>query len=134
MHNARGRRHHPEIPQSTLPPFQEFIAFLIAFKFQGNVLSQSLTSTEGIHLHRMVNDQIALHLRVYFFNVPAQIFHGIAHGCHVNHTGNAGKILKDNTAGFKGDLLFFFVGLPVGDGIDVFLGDLITIKTAQGAF
>ena len=65
---------------------------------------------------------------------PPRCLHGVAHGSHVDHTGNTGKILKDDTAGFKGDLIFFFVGFPVDDGIDIFLGDLIIIKIAQGAF
>jgi len=70
-------------------------------------------STEGIHLHGMVNDQIACTCGFIFLMVSAQIFHGIAHGCYVNHARNTGKILKDDTPGFKGDLLFFSLGFQL---------------------
>jgi hypothetical protein len=83
----------------------------------------------------VIDDQIAGHLGVYFLGVAAQAFHGGAEGGQIDYAGDAGEILEDYPPGLEGQLgLFWSLGVPLGQLVDVLGGYLKTVYVAQQAF
>ncbi len=79
MDDARGRGHDAEVSEGTLAPFQELIPFAISFKFPLGIEEEGRGRTEGVHLDRMVDDQVDGHLGVDLGRIAAQAGHGRSH-------------------------------------------------------
>ena len=101
MHNARHRRHNPEIGECLLSPLEELIAFAVALELDLGVAIERVGCGEEINLHRMVDDQINRHQRIDLLRVAAQTSDCGAHGSQVNDGGHAREILHDHAAGQK---------------------------------
>ena len=67
MNDPCFRRYDFEIVERTLRPFQELIAFCIAFKFPLRIKSDRPRSTGLIDLHRVVDDECDGNLRIDVF-------------------------------------------------------------------
>ena len=64
MDDAGHRRNNTEIREYLLPPFEKFIAFMVALEFHFCIALEGIRIGEEIHLHRVVNDQVDRHERV----------------------------------------------------------------------
>ena len=94
--NTGSWRNNAHVFKRFLRPFQEFVALVIAFKLKLHILLQRPSATCFIGDNRMVDYQIARHLRVDAFRVAAQLHARFAHHRKVNEYGNARKILEQN--------------------------------------
>ena len=102
--NAGARRHHAEIGERPLPPFQEIIAFAVLLVFAGNVVLQRTRVAEMIDHDGMIDHEIDRHQRIDPRGIAAQPLHPVAHRREVDHRGHAGEILHQHARGTKADL------------------------------
>jgi len=72
VNDAHARRHDLYGFKGLLSPFEEFIAFTIAFEFQLHVGGQRFSAGVMIHLDRMIHDQIRWNERLDLFGISAQ--------------------------------------------------------------
>ena len=80
MDNPCVRRHDAEVVKSLLAPAQEFVALAVALVLFLAVDPQGGRAAVGVHLHRVVDDQVAWHLRIDLPRVAAQFLHRVAQG------------------------------------------------------
>ena len=71
-----------------------------------------------------------------FCGSPPSLLHGVAHGGEVDDRRHAGEVLHQHAGRAEGDLALglALVGQPVGDGLDVVLGDGAAVLEAQQVF
>ena len=115
MHDARGRRHRAEVRERLLAPLEELIALVVAFELLLRVDREGGLAREGIHLHAVVNHQVAGNQRVDRVGIAAELLHRIAHRGKIHHARHTREVLKDDTRRHKGN--FFLdrcLGVPVG--------------------
>ncbi len=135
MTDAGTGRHDAEIIERRLSPAQEDIAFLVAFEFDVNVLGKCLGIAEGIHHHRMIDDEVDGDQRVDLLRIGAARFHRIAHRRKVDHRRHTGEILHQHPRRPEGDLPIGTAVLqPLGDRLDVVDGDAAAVLPAQQVF
>ena len=103
MANARAGGHHAEVVKGFLPPFQEHIAFHIAFVFAVNVGLKRAGRAEFVDHHGMVDDKINWHQRVDLGGRPFQPQNSIAHRGQIDHGGHAGEVLHQDPRRAVGD-------------------------------
>ena len=81
---------------------------ILAFdKVKNRVRVEGLCSTELIHLHGVIYDQVGGDQRIGEFRIGAQFFQRIAHGSQIDHARYAGEILQQHARRHKGDFLRF---------------------------
>ncbi len=131
VHNAGHGRDNAEVVEGFLSPFQELIAFAIALEFHLSVALQRIGCGEEINLHRVVDDQVHRHHRVDLLGVAAQAGNGRTHGCQIDDSGHAGKVLHDHTRGQEGDAGAFTFRRPGCDILHIILGNLAIITLTQ---
>ncbi len=102
--DAGARRHHREIVEGRLAPFQEGVALAVALVFEGDVVGEGLRGAELVDDHRVVDDEIDRHQRVDLLRVTAERHHGVAHRREIHHGGHAGEVLHQHARGPEGDL------------------------------
>ena len=85
MADAGAGRHHAEIIERTLRPFEELVALLVLPVFLVDVLLEGLVVAEEGDGDGMVDDQIDRHQRIDLFRITAEMLHGVAHGGEVDH-------------------------------------------------
>jgi hypothetical protein len=131
--DAGAGRHDAEILERLLAPFQEFVAFLVAFVFEFDVAGKGQRRAELVDDDRMVDDEIDRHQRIDLLRVAAERGHGIAHRGKVHHCRHAGEILHQHPRWPVGDLHAggALVGQPAGDCLDALLGDGAAVLVAQ---
>ena len=135
MADAGAGRHHAEILERALRPFEEAVALLILLVFLVDVLLERGVVAEEIDHHRMIDDEIDRHQRIDFLRIAAEMLHGVAHGGEIDDGGHAGEILHQHARRAEGDLAFGGLGLePLRDRLDVFLGDRAAVLVAQQIF
>ena len=105
MADAGAGRHHAEIVERALPPFEEGVALAVAVIFEVDVLLERLGVGEVIHHHRMVDHEVDGRQRVDLLGVLAQRLHRVAHGGQVDDGGNAGEVLHQHAGRAEGDFL-----------------------------
>ena len=135
MADAGAGRHHAEILERALRPFQEPVALLVLLVFFLDVLLECAGIAEKIHRHRMVDDEINRHQRVDLLGIAAERLHGVAHRGKIDDGRNTGEILHQHARGAERDLALGGLGLePLRDRLDVLLGDRAPILVAQQIF
>ena len=133
--DAGAGRHHAEIVERALRPFEELVALLVLPVFLLDVLLERLVVAEEGDRHRMVDDQIDRHQRIDLLRVAAEMLHGVAHGGEIDHRRHAGEVLHQHARRAEGDLAVGGFGLqPLGDRLDVVLGDRAPVFVAQQVF
>ena len=93
MDDADARRHHPKRLERLLAPFQELIAFAVAFELHVQVELQRLGGTGKVDLYGMVDDQVHRHQRLDHLRVATEPGHRGAHRRQIHQERNARKIL-----------------------------------------
>ena len=135
MNDARRGRHDAQIFKRLRTPFQKFITFAVALKFQFRVANERGFRSEKIHLDGMVNDQIYRHKRIDFFGVAAELLHRIAHRGEVNHARHAGEILHHHARGHEWQ--FHLRGIqrvPRREIFYILLRDNVIVHVAENGF
>ena len=128
-------RHHAEIVERLLRPFEEFVALAVLSVFLVDVLFDRIIVGVIIHGHRVIADEIDRHQRIDLFRIAAQHLHGIAHGGEIDYRRHAGEILHQHARGAKRDFALRSLGLePLRDRLQIFLGDTPAILVAQEIF
>ncbi|MBV6482781.1 MAG: hypothetical protein DIKNOCCD_02534 [bacterium] len=132
MHNAGVWGHHPEVAEGILAPAQEGVTLPVAGEFQPGIQIQRQGISEGIHLHRVIDDQLGGQERIDLFRVTPQLKHGIAHRRQVDHRRHTGKVLQQDPSRHECDFTVRFgFGIPFRQGLDLCGGYSMSILTAQ---
>jgi hypothetical protein len=97
-------RNHSKILEGTLSPAEKLIALAVPLIIEIHVGLECLGRPEGVHLDRMVHDQLDRLQRIDPAGIPSEVRHGIPHGGEVYHGGDAGKILEQHACRRKRDL------------------------------
>ncbi len=105
MADAGAGRHHGEIRERLLAPFQEFVAFLVLLVFLDHVLAERLVVTEEVDDHGVVDDEIDRHQRVDLLGIAAERLHRVAHRGEIDHRRHAGEILHQHARRTKCDFV-----------------------------
>ena len=136
MANAGARRHDAEIVKGALAPFQELVAFHVAFIFAVHVHLKGARIAEFVDHHRVVDHQIDRVQRVDLFGVAAQRHDPVAHRGQVDHSRNTGEILHQHAGRAIGDFarVLAALGAPFGKRLDVVDADGLAIFKAQHVF
>ena len=133
--NAGPRRHHAEVVKGALAPTQELVTFRVAFVFLIRVEFQSVRASEVVNLDRVVDDHFCRSQGVDFLGIPAQVFHGFAHGGQINHAGHAGEVLHHHAS--RGELDFcagLRIGIPCRQSLNLVGSDVGTVLVTQQVF
>ena len=64
MNDPHAGRHHPEALERLLRPAEQRVALAVALVLAGDIAFVGLAVAEGIHLHRMVDDEVDRNERV----------------------------------------------------------------------
>ena len=135
MADAGAGRHHAEIVERALRPFEELVALLVLPVFLVDVLLERRIVAEEGHRHRMIDDEIDRHLRIDLLGVAAERLHGVAHGGKIDHRRHAGEILHQHARRAESEFVVRRLGLePLGEGLDVVLGHRAPVFVAQQVF
>ncbi len=133
--DAGGGRDDAEVVEGLLAPFEELVAFVVAFEFALGVDGEGGGGGEGIDLDGVVDDEVAGDEGIDLGGVAVEAEHGGAHGGEIDDTGDAGEILEDDASGHEGD--FGVAGtfrIVAGDGEDIVVGDDVAIDMAEAGF
>ena len=132
VHDAGAGRHHLEVVEGALTPAQELVALTVALVFDLDVALERVGRAEQVRDHRVVDHQVGRGQRVDLLRVAAQIADGLPHGGEVDDAGNAGEVLHDDACGRVLDFdARLGLGIPLGDRLDVVLGDVAAVFVAQ---
>ena len=135
MADAGAGRHHAEILERALRPFQEPVALLVLLVFLFDVFLERVLVGEEIHRYRMVDDKIDRHQRIDLLWVAAEMLHGVAHRGEIDHRRHAGEVLHQHARRPERDLAIGCLVLePLRDRLDVLLGDRAAVLVAQQIF
>ncbi len=135
MADAGAGRHHAEIVERLLRPFQEFVAFPVLPVFLLHVLLDRGVGGKKVDRHRVIADQIDRDERIDLLRIAAQRPHGIAHGGKVDHRRDAGEVLHQYPRRTEGDFAVRGLGLePLRHRLEVLLGDGAPVLVAQEIF
>ena len=105
MADAGAGRHHVEIIERTLRPFQELVALLVLPVFLVDVLLERLIVAEEGHRHRVIDDEIDRNLRIDLLGIAAERLHGVAHGGEIDHRRHAGEVLHQHARRAEGEFV-----------------------------
>ena len=135
VNDTGARRNHPEVVEGTLAPLEELVSLAIALELLFVVDGQRHAGVERIHLHGVIDNEIAWNEWIHLAGVTTHADHGAAHRGEIDHGGDAGEILENDSPGPEGDLrLAHAVGVVGGERLDVFFGDHTTVEAAQARF
>ncbi len=79
MNNPGVGRHHPEVGKGLLSPTQERVSLAIALELALGIDQHRARHPKGVHLYRVVNDQLGGLERIDLFRIAPHLPHGIAH-------------------------------------------------------
>jgi hypothetical protein len=134
--DAGGRGHDTEVGEGGLAPLQELVSLAVPLELHPGVDDQGVGPGVGVHLHRVVDDQVGGDERVDLLGGAGVTGHaddGLAHRRQVDDRGDAREVLQHHAARDEGDLLGARVGGVVGgDSGDVLLPDGESIQLAEG--
>ncbi len=133
MADAGARGNDAEIVERALAPLEEVVALDVALVFELDVLLERLGVAERVDDHRVVDHEIDGNERVDLVGIAAETGHRVTHGGEIDDRRNAGEILHQHAGRAEGDFLLrlALVGEPLGDALDVFLGDRAAVLEAQ---
>ena len=96
VHDARGGRDHTEVVEGLLAPAQELVALAVSLELERGVSLERVLRAEGVHLDRVVDDEVDRHERVDARGVVPQALHRGAHRGEVHDGGHAGEVLQNH--------------------------------------
>ena len=85
------RRHDPEVPEGPLGELEQLVALDVPVELQLDVPLERLRGPVVVHLHRVVDDQVARDDRIDPVRVALHPRHGVAHGREVHDAGTPVK-------------------------------------------
>ena len=130
--DAGGGRNDPEAGERFLPPAKEPVALLVPFELDRRVLPGRHRGAEGIHHHRVVNDQVHRRLRVDPRRVAAHPGERGPHGGEVHERGNPREILQDHPRRAERNLApGGRLGIPGREGGHVLFADRPSVHPAE---
>jgi hypothetical protein len=133
--DAGSRGDNLEVVESSLAPTQELVTLAVALVFDLHVALKRAGVAEGIDLHGVVDDHLSRSQRVDALGVAAEVLDGFTHGGKVNHTGNPGEVLHDDSGRGELDLgVWLGIRVPAGQGADVVGRDIGAIFRPQEVF
>ena len=135
VNDAGRRRHHPEVGEGRLSPFQELVALLVALEFLARVDDQCIRSGEGVDLHRVVDHEIGRDEGVHLLRrtlVTGHADDGGSHGGEVDDRGDAREVLEHHPTRSEGDLALADPdGVVFGNPLDVVGRDREAVVVAE---
>ena len=136
MADPCSRRNDAEIVKGALTPFQEGVAFQIAFIFPVHVQLKGPRIAEIVDHHAMVDHQIHRAKRVDLFRIPAKRDNPVPHRCQIDNRRNAGEVLHQNPRRAVGDFSWVLPACvaPFSKGADIFGCDGLAVFVAQHVF
>jgi hypothetical protein len=99
MADTRVRRDDPEIPKALLTPAKEGVALDIALHFEFGVETECIARAEFVDLHGMIDHKLGRKHRVDLFRIATEFLDRVAHGCEIDHSRYARKILQQDSRG-----------------------------------
>src|SRR5579871_5924919 len=97
-------RNDAEIGKGLLTPTQERIALAIALELDLDIFPERVARAKIVDHDRVIDHEIDFGERIDLLHFAAELLHGIAHGCKIDHGRNAGEILHENERGPERDL------------------------------
>ena len=135
VHDAGARWHYLEVIERALPPAQKLVALAVALVLDLDVALEGVGGAEQVGDHRVVDHQVGRRQGIDLLGVTAQITDGLSHGGQVDDARHAGEVLHDHA---RRRVLDFDAGLglgiPLGDRLDVILGDVAAVFVAEQVF
>ena len=88
-----------------------------------------------IHLHRVVDHEIARRQRIDPFRIAAEPLHRLAHDREIHHGRHAREILRQNPRRHEGDFLFLLCfGIPIRQRFDVARAHVMVVFLSEQVF
>ena len=135
VYDSRRRRNDGKCLKCLLPPFEEFVAFLVSFKFLFEIFFKGVGSSGAVHLHRVVDDQIHGHERLDNGGIFSLFRGGVAHCGEIDKKRNARKVLQNYARHHKRHFVIFGrCGVPCGELFYVGFGCADAVAISQHAF
>ncbi len=133
VHDAHARRHDTEAAKRLLRPAQQHVPLAVALVLALDVALVRRRVAEGIHLHRVVDDEVDRHLRVDGHRIAAGTPHGRAHRGEVHHGRDAGEVLQQHARRDEGALpvLRRRAAVPARQRLDVALAHEARARVAH---
>src|SRR5262245_62530569 len=104
MADAGAGRHYAEIVERGRAPAQEGVTLAVSLIFLVDIDLEGAVRPEGIHHHRMIDDEIDRRLRIDRPRIAAERSHGVAHGGEIDHGGDTGEVMHQDARRPKRDL------------------------------
>ena len=92
--DAGAGRHGAEVLERALGELEQLVPLTIAVVLQRDVERERALAAEVIHLHRVVDHQVAGHQRIDPVGIALHAHDGIAHRRQVDHARHAGEVLQ----------------------------------------
>jgi hypothetical protein len=102
--DARPWRHHPEIAEGRLGPAQELVALPVPLVLAADVEGEGRRRPEGVHLDRVVDDEVCWDEGIYARGIASESCHGVPHGGQVHDRRHPREVLEDDAGGHERDL------------------------------
>ena len=123
--------HHPEAAKGLLGPTKEAVALVVALVFPLQVGPVGRLTAVGVHLDRVIDDQVGVHQRVNPLGVAAAASHRRSHRGQVHH----GEVLEQDPGGEVGQLAllvrFRYLAVPIGQEDGVLGCRVVAARLAQ---
>ena len=131
-----ARRYDAKAVECLLCPPQELVALDVAPVLDLDVGGEGRREARGLRDDRVVDDELDGDERVDGRGVTAHLRQGIAHGRQVDHPGDAGEVLHEDSLGGEGDLrrgrnAGLLASGPSRHGFDVGRVDLASVFVAE---
>ncbi len=124
VHDAGARGHGAEVLEGALGELEQLVALTVPVILQRHVEGQRTIAAEKVHLHRVIDHQVARHQRVDPVGISLHAHDRVTHRRQVHHTGNASEVLQHDPRWHEGDLTAGRVHrLPRHDVPDMLLRD-----------
>ncbi len=135
VNDTDAGRHDTECLECLLAPFEELVALAVALEFHVKIQLESLRGAVEINLHRVIHDEINRHEGLDDGGIPAEAFHGSAHGREVHEERHAGEVLKHDAGDDKRNfLLSGRFRIPVRERLDITRLDFFSVAVAEDGF
>ena len=120
MNNTVAWWNNLEVGEGGLAPLEEGKPLLVPIELDLLVLVLCVGSTGDIDLDRVIHNEVNLAERIDLAWITAVLLHGSSHRGQINHSWNAGEVLKNDTGRLEGDLKVLLRGhLPVQDSLNI---------------
>jgi hypothetical protein len=132
MHDARARRHDPEVREGVLAPAEELVALAVALVLERHVEGKAVALAKVVDLHRMVDHQFHRLERIDARGIATELDHTVSHRRQVDDGRHTGEVLQEHARRHERDLALRAAGdVPPGQSRDVFLLDERPVFLAQ---